>query len=76
MLSTPLSGREGPPAAVPHGGRFGLPADLLIAPDGRVVAAKYGEHVYDQWSVDELLSLVAEAARSAAPRGRRTPAGG
>lgn len=71
-----LRGRERPPAAVPHGGRFGLPADFLIAPDGRVIAAKYGEHVYDQWSVDELLSLVAEAARSLDPRDRRTPAGG
>ncbi|MFU8853279.1 peroxiredoxin-like family protein [Micromonospora sp. SL1-18] len=53
-----LRGRERPPAAVPHGGRFGLPADFLVAPDGRVLAAKYGEHAYDQWSVDELLTLV------------------
>ena len=66
-----LRGRERPPAATPHGGRFGLPADFLIAPDGRVLAAKYGEHVYDQWSVDELLSLVPGAAepRSAASAG-------
>lgn len=41
----------------PHGGNFGLPADLLIAPDGRVVAAKYGAHASDQWQVDELLEL-------------------
>lgn len=41
----------------PHGGRLGLPADFLIAPDGRVMAAKYGEHADDQWSVDEVLSL-------------------
>lgn len=52
-------GRERLPAPRPRGGRFGLPADLLIGPDGRVVAAKYGEHVYDQWSVDELLELAA-----------------
>ena len=39
----------------PTGGRLGLPADFLIAPDGRVAAVKYGEHAYDQWTVDELL---------------------
>ncbi|GII42404.1 peroxiredoxin-like family protein [Planotetraspora phitsanulokensis] len=36
---------------------LGLPADFLIAPDGRVLAAKYGRHAGDQWSVDELLRL-------------------
>jgi peroxiredoxin len=40
------------------GGPLGLPADFLIEPDGRVRAAKYGRHAYDQWSVDELLALV------------------
>jgi hypothetical protein len=35
----------------------GLPADILIARDGRVAAAIYSEHAYDQWSVDELLDL-------------------
>ncbi|HVW45013.1 MAG TPA: peroxiredoxin-like family protein [Amycolatopsis sp.] len=44
------------PATTPHGGRLGLPADFLIAPDGRTIAAKHGEHAYDQWSVDELLA--------------------
>src|SRR5436190_2009405 len=39
----------------PAGGRLGLPADFLIAPDGRVAALKYGLHAYDQWTVDELL---------------------
>ena len=39
----------------PTGGRFGLPADFLIAPDGRITALKYGRHAYDQWTVDELL---------------------
>lgn len=47
-------------------GRLGLPADFLIAPDQQLVAAKYGEHADDQWSVDELLAL------AAAPR-VRTP---
>ena len=45
------------PSLNPQGGRFGLPADFLIAQDGRVLACKYGSHAYDQWSVDELLAL-------------------
>jgi hypothetical protein len=51
------SGRPAPPAR-PEGGRLGLPADFLIAPDGRVLAGKRGAHADDQWSVDELLALV------------------
>ena len=39
------------------GGPLGLPADFLIAPSGRIIAVKYGAHAYDQWSVDELLTL-------------------
>jgi AhpC/TSA family len=45
------------PPMNPQGGRFGLPADFLIARDGRMLASKYGSHAYDQWSVDELLAL-------------------
>ncbi|MEV6394605.1 peroxiredoxin-like family protein [Streptomyces sp. NPDC051907] len=52
-----LRGRGRLPESRQPGGRLGLPADFLIAPDGRVVAARYGEHVYDQWPVDELLRL-------------------
>jgi hypothetical protein len=48
-------GREKGPAAKPTGGRLGLPADFLIASDGTAIAKKYGTHVYDQWSVEELL---------------------
>lgn len=51
-----LTGTVRPPAANPHGGRLGLPADFLIAPDGRVVACKHGAHADDQWSVDEVLA--------------------
>jgi peroxiredoxin len=40
----------------PEGGKLGLPADFLIGKDGRILACKYGEHIYDQWSVDELLA--------------------
>ncbi|WP_203335466.1 peroxiredoxin-like family protein [Nocardioides limicola] len=38
-------------------GHFGRPADLLVAPSGLIVAAKYGTHADDQWSVDDLLAL-------------------
>jgi len=62
-----LTGTARMPAANPHGGRLGLPADFLIAPDGRVIACKYGEHVDDHWSVDEVLALArAEQDRCAA----------
>jgi hypothetical protein len=48
-------GRFRAPSLRPSGGRLGLPADFLIAPDGAVLAAHYGRHADDQWSVDELL---------------------
>lgn len=49
------------PGLPPWGkGVFGLPADFLIAPNGRVVACKYGTHADDQWSVDQLLALAAK----------------
>jgi peroxiredoxin len=57
-------GRDHAPANKPHGGRLGLPADLLVDGNGTVVAAKYGAHAYDQWSVDELLTLASRAPRS------------
>lgn len=38
---------------------LGMPADFLIDTDGTVLAAKYGEHGADQWSVDELLAFAA-----------------
>ena len=49
---SPERGALGP--IKPTGGRLGLPADFLIAPDGRIAAIKYGKHAYDQWTVDEL----------------------
>jgi len=36
---------------------LGMPADFLIDTDGTVLAAKYGEHGADQWTVDELLAV-------------------
>ncbi|MEV4750550.1 peroxiredoxin-like family protein [Streptosporangium sp. NPDC049248] len=68
--------RERPPSIRPHGGRLGLPADFLIAPDGRVVTCKYGEHAYDQWPVDEVLTLAARARRAETRRVSRLRRGG
>jgi peroxiredoxin len=45
------------PKGNPEGGPLGLPADFLISTDGKIVASHYGKHAFDQWSVDELLSL-------------------
>lgn len=45
------------------GGHFGLPADFLIGPGGRVLACRYGTHANDHWSVDDVLGL----ARGLAP---------
>ncbi|MFE9634243.1 peroxiredoxin-like family protein [Streptomyces sp. NPDC006463] len=56
-----LRGRAKAPARVQDGGRLGLPADFLIAPDGRVLAAGYGEHADDQWPVEKLLTLARRA---------------
>jgi peroxiredoxin len=53
---------EGGTPLRPHGGRLGLPGDFLIDPDGRLLAVKYGEHAYDQWSVDELLAAACPVA--------------
>lgn len=46
----------------PRESHLGYPADLLIDTDGTVIAAKYGDHAADQWSVDELLALAAQRA--------------
>ena len=59
-----LGRREAIPPINPDGGSLGLPADFLIAPDGRVVACKHGDHAYDQWSVDELLALAGSDNRA------------
>ncbi len=54
-----LRGRFRAPAGRQAGGRLGLPADFLIGPDGVVLAAKYGTHADDQWSVDDVLAQAA-----------------
>jgi peroxiredoxin len=45
------------PQGDPEGGSTGLPADFLISADGKIVASHYGRYAYDQWTVDELLTL-------------------
>lgn len=44
---------------------LGLPADFLIDTDGRAVAVKYGQHAFDQWSVDEVITLAARCRAAA-----------
>jgi peroxiredoxin len=52
------------------GGPFSLPAEFLVASDGRIVAAKYGLHAYDQWSVDELLKLTVSTSADRSEQSR------
>lgn len=42
---------------------LGLPAEFLLAPTGRILAAHYGNHANDQWSVDQLLRQARELTR-------------
>ncbi len=42
-----------------NGGHLGLPAEILVDTNGTVIAAKYGKHAGDQWSVDQLLEHAA-----------------
>jgi hypothetical protein len=58
-IANAVAHRRAPLPLAPTNGNLGLPADLLIAADGRVAAVKYGVHAYDQWSVDELLDAAA-----------------
>ncbi len=45
------------PALSPKEEHTGLPADFLLDQKGKVLAAKYGTHASDQWTVDEILEL-------------------
>lgn len=40
----------------------GLPADFVIGEDREVLAAHYGDHFADSWTVDDVLRVVEEAA--------------
>jgi peroxiredoxin len=66
-LGMTIIGRQPLPSVQPQGGRLGLPADFLIASDGRVLACKYGAHVYDQWTVEELLDLASRSDPTFSP---------
>ena len=43
------------------GGPLGLPAEFLVTADGRIKAAHYGKHAYDQWPVQTLLDLARDS---------------
>jgi peroxiredoxin len=66
-IGATIKGKEHAPPVKPAGGSDGLPGDFLIASDGRVIASKYGEHAFDQWSVDEVLSLAKDAGSASSP---------
>jgi peroxiredoxin len=50
--------RAGNRAQETHGGIHGLPADFLIAPDGRLMLAHYGTHADDALPVQRILDAV------------------
>ena len=52
------------------GGPLGLPAEFLVKPDGRIKAAHYGKHAYDQWSVEILLDLARDSRSGASDTAR------
>jgi len=64
IVRAAVAGASADPSAGRSDGPFGLPADFLVAPSGRVLAVKYGVHADDQWSVDDLLALAASEAAS------------
>jgi peroxiredoxin len=59
-----FQGKRPLPALRPEGGSLGLPADFLIAPDGRIIDCHYGHHADDQWPVDELLQITTLAKQN------------
>jgi hypothetical protein len=66
-----VRGRGRPPKLFPDGGRYGLPAELLVDTNGVVLASHYGRHVGDHWSVDDVLELVARAPSSSSRASRQ-----
>jgi hypothetical protein len=67
-----LRGLVGAPSNPFAGGteQTGLPADFLVDPQGVIAGVHYGAHADDQWSIDEVLAIVAadgSAARSTHP---------
>ena len=56
-IRTAVTNRRAVLPAKPTNGNLGLPAEMLISHAGYVTTVKYGQHAYDQWSVDELLAI-------------------
>jgi hypothetical protein len=73
-IAATVKGKEHAPPVKPAGGSIGLPGDFLIASDGKVIASKYGEHAYDQWTVDEVLTLAKDAGSASSPPPPAPPA--
>ena len=63
-----IKGTAAVPPLDPPGGRFGLPADFMIASGGTVTASLYGTHVDDSWSVEEALEFAAQASATSKPQ--------
>jgi hypothetical protein len=63
------------PRLFPSGGQLGLPADVLLNAEGYVIAVGYGQHAYDQWTIDELLAYARAAGPSAGGLAAGEPSG-
>lgn len=55
-----------------HESMNGLPADFLIDSQGEIIAAHYGKHAYDQWSLDEVLAQASSTINNAEKEGLAT----
>ena len=55
--------KPGIPSMSPSEGATILPAEFIIGPSGKILAAKYGKHAGDQWNVDEIVRQLTEPAR-------------
>jgi hypothetical protein len=62
-LARILRGKQPVTSLHSEGGKLGLPADFLIDSGGQILARKYGAHIYDQWSVGDLLTLARQTHR-------------
>lgn len=55
-----LRGHRWRPSMARRAGWTGLPADVLVAPDGTVAAVDHGTDFADTWTVDDLIRVAAE----------------
>ena len=63
-IKTAVAKRRAPLPAAPANGILGLPAEFLISADRELKAANYCRHAYDQWTVDELLTMAGRLSRT------------